>query len=88
MSRDRNFDDLAELFAGRIYSGSKGRIRLALLERDLLEVMPDLLQPARGLQVLDAGGWAVQSAAGFGRASGVSLRSFRAYAGGGEASQR
>ena len=37
--QDRNFDDLAVQFSNRIYSGTKGRIRLALLERDLDECL-------------------------------------------------
>ncbi|RLT94426.1 methyltransferase domain-containing protein [Ketobacter sp.] len=51
---DRNFDDLALQFSQRIYSGTKGSVRLAVLERDLQEVMGDRL--AQPLRVLDAGG--------------------------------
>lgn len=32
---DRNFDDLAERFARRIYSGLKGRVRLQIIDREL-----------------------------------------------------
>lgn len=53
---DRNFDGLGRLFNDRIYATTKGRIRLALLQRDLLEVLPDLLQPTQPLSILDAGG--------------------------------
>jgi S-adenosylmethionine-dependent methyltransferase len=52
---DRNFDDLALQFSQRIYSGTKGRIRLALLERDLEDVLGAELAE-RPLRVLDAGG--------------------------------
>ena len=52
---DRNFDDLAVQFSQRIYSGTKGRIRLALLQRDLEEVLGRELTD-RSLRVLDAGG--------------------------------
>jgi len=34
---DRNFDDLAKKFARKIYGGSKGAVRMAVLERDLEE---------------------------------------------------
>jgi len=55
--KDRNFDDLALLFSNKIYQGAKGQIRLALLERDLDEVLGDALKAgAPPLQVLDAGG--------------------------------
>jgi len=55
---DRNFDDLASQFAQRIYAGTKGQIRLALLERDLEEVLGVRLdgQVAGAMTVLDAGG--------------------------------
>lgn len=35
---DRNFDDLAAKFARKIYGGSKGAVRISVLERDLTEV--------------------------------------------------
>lgn len=57
VSQDRNFDDLAEQFAERVYGGAKGRIRLHLLERDLREALPGLYDPAGPrLTILDAGG--------------------------------
>ena len=48
--KDRHFDALAGRFAEKIYGGSKGAIRLAVLQADLAEVLPD--QP---LRVLDIG---------------------------------
>ncbi len=51
----RNFDDLVAQFNGRIYQTSKGRIRLAILARDLAESIPALYQN-RDWQILDAGG--------------------------------
>ncbi|MCK5789350.1 MAG: methyltransferase domain-containing protein [Ketobacter sp.] len=55
--QDRNFDDLAVQFSNRIYSGTKGRIRLALLERDLDECLGDaFVAGSTPLRVLDAGG--------------------------------
>lgn len=55
--QDRNFDDLADQFASRVYGGAKGRIRLHLLERDLREGLPGLYDPASPrLNILDAGG--------------------------------
>lgn len=47
---DRNFDDIAEHFARKVYGGLKGQIRLAVLERDLNEHLPKKL-----LKVLDVG---------------------------------
>ena len=52
---DRNFDGLTRRFQRNIYGTLKGRIRLAVLERDLLEPLPALLGPGP-LRVLDAGG--------------------------------
>lgn len=60
---DRNFDDLAVQFSQRIYSGAKGQIRLALLERDLREVLGDTLVSSP-LTILDAGGGEGQFARG------------------------
>lgn len=54
--QDRNFDDLADQFARRVYGGSKGRIRLALLERDLREAVPGLYGDGPRQRILDAGG--------------------------------
>jgi tRNA 5-carboxymethoxyuridine methyltransferase len=55
---DKNFDDLAPRFQRKIYGGLKGRIRLAVLEKDLEEFYPRALLPAQGqpLNILDAGG--------------------------------
>jgi len=50
MSGDRHFDELATRFAEKIYGGAKGSIRLAVLQADLLEVLPQ-----RPLRVLDIG---------------------------------
>lgn len=51
---DRNFDDLAERFHQRIGNTLKGRVRRAVVLRDLAESVPSYLQG--GWQVLDAGG--------------------------------
>lgn len=48
--KDRHFDELATRFAAKIYGGAKGAIRLAVLQADLLESLPD-----RPLRVLDIG---------------------------------
>lgn len=47
---DRNFDDIADHFAKKVYGGLKGQIRLAVLERDLGEHLPK-----RPLKILDVG---------------------------------
>lgn len=47
---DRHFDQLATRFAEKIYGGAKGAIRLAVLQADLIERLPD-----RPLRVLDIG---------------------------------
>lgn len=47
---DRHFDALATRFAEKIYGGAKGAIRLAVLQADLGEALPD-----RPLRVLDIG---------------------------------
>ena len=47
---DRHFDQLATRFAEKIYGGAKGAIRLAVLQADLIEGLPD-----RPLRVLDIG---------------------------------
>lgn len=58
MRTDRNFDDLAPKFRKKIYGGLKGRIRLAVLKKDLLDFFPRAVLPAGDtpLSVLDAGG--------------------------------
>ncbi len=52
---DRNFDDLSEKFARKVYGGLKGDIRLAIIWRDLLAVLPDL-ETQTPLRILDIGG--------------------------------
>ncbi|MES2820742.1 MAG: methyltransferase domain-containing protein [Pseudomonadota bacterium] len=47
---DRHFDLLASRFAEKIYGGAKGAIRLAVLQADLAEAVPE-----RPLRVLDIG---------------------------------
>ena len=47
---DRHFDELATRFAEKIYGGAKGAIRLAVLQADLKEALPE-----RPLRVLDVG---------------------------------
>ncbi len=47
---DRHFDELATRFAEKIYGGAKGAIRLAVLQADMAEALPD-----RPLRVLDIG---------------------------------
>lgn len=54
---DRNFDDLASRFKRNVYDRLKGDIRLAVLERDLREHLPEeYYTAARPLRILDAGG--------------------------------
>lgn len=55
---DRNFDDLAHRFKRNIYDRLKGKIRLAVLLRDLASHVPPLSAQERGksLRILDAGG--------------------------------
>jgi S-adenosylmethionine-dependent methyltransferase len=52
ISKDRNFDDLAERFEERVYGGAKGELRLRLLKEDLTAILPS---DERKLEVLDAG---------------------------------
>lgn len=47
---DRHFDEMASRFAEKIYGGAKGAIRLAVLQADLDETMPQ-----RPLRILDVG---------------------------------
>lgn len=51
---DRNFDDLVGHFEKNIYNTPKGKIRLDILWRDLLEAIP-ALTGAQPLRILDAG---------------------------------
>ena len=55
-AQDRNFDDLAGRFKKNIYGGLKGAVRLAVLQRDFTEAIPELLMPDKPLRILDAGG--------------------------------
>ena len=52
---DRNFDDIADKLATKIYGSVKGKLRLAVLERDLSEVI-SIGTDRTPLRVLDAGG--------------------------------
>ena len=53
---DRNFDQIAEHFARKVYGGLKGEIRLAVLRRDLLGIEKKLIESLeRPLKVLDVG---------------------------------
>ena len=58
IDQDRNFDDLAARFKRNVYDQLKGEIRLAILLRDLQEVLsgPDADPRAASLDILDAGG--------------------------------
>ena len=53
IKHDQNFDDLSSRFQKNIYNTAKGKIRLNILWRDLIEVIP-LIQTC-GLSILDAG---------------------------------
>lgn len=52
---DRNFDDLAMRFKRNVYGTLKGRIRLAILERDFAESLAQLYAPNPPLDILDLG---------------------------------
>ncbi|MBC6906746.1 methyltransferase domain-containing protein [Saccharophagus sp. K07] len=56
---DRNFDDLAKRFQSKIYDSMKGRLRLAVLRRDM-----ELHLPQQPLNILDVGAgqgqWALE----------------------------
>lgn len=54
MSVDRNFDDLADKLDRHIYGSVKGKIRQAILWRDLTAALPGTFE--RPQNVLDAGG--------------------------------
>lgn len=56
---DRNFDDIADHFAKKVYGGLKGQIRLAVLERDLQAHLPN-----ERLSVLDVGAGLAQISLG------------------------
>lgn len=51
---DRNFDDLLARFKKNIYQSAKGKIRLAMLESDLHEVIP-FLEQGHKYSTLDIG---------------------------------
>ena len=57
LERDVNFDTLAAKFQKKVYGGLKGKIRLAVLNKDLAEFSPRSMAPAKGepLKILDAG---------------------------------
>lgn len=55
IAQDRNFDDLAERFSRNIQNSLKGKIRYAVVQRDLRDSVPQLWGDQR-LSVLDAGG--------------------------------
>lgn len=58
---DKNFDKLADRFERRVYGGLKGKIRLAVIWRDLLEQLERHEKRKGGaLNVLDAGGGLAQ----------------------------
>lgn len=54
MQSNTNFDGKSHAFARNIYGTTKGRIRLAVLQRDLDALLATL--PERPLRILDAGG--------------------------------
>ncbi len=58
MENDRNFDDLAPRFRRKVYGELKGRIRLAVLEKDMMEFYPRAMTQAHNtpVKILDAGG--------------------------------
>ena len=58
---DRYFDHLGARFAQRIYDSPKGAIRLAVLQRDLQQWLPALLQAESPLHILDIGAGLGQS---------------------------
>lgn len=53
IKHDQNFDDLSSRFRKNIYDTPKGKIRLNILWRDLLEKVPEIEKG--GLSILDAG---------------------------------
>lgn len=61
MTGDRNFDELADHFERRIYGGLKGRIRLAVLRRDLGAYL-ERQENEAPLDVLDTGAGLAQLA--------------------------
>jgi S-adenosylmethionine-dependent methyltransferase len=65
---DRHFDELATRFAEKIYGGAKGAIRLAVLQADLAEALPD-----RPLRILDIGAGLGHMACGWPSAAMLTL---------------
>lgn len=54
--QDRNFDPISDHFAKKVYGGLKGRIRLAVLNRDIAQSIEQLSQKlGRPLRILDVG---------------------------------
>jgi S-adenosylmethionine-dependent methyltransferase len=53
-ANDRNFDDLADKFERKVYGGLKGDIRLAVIWRDLLSLVPQISYSSH-LRILDIG---------------------------------
>lgn len=53
IKQDQNFDNLSQRFRKNIYHTAKGKIRLKILWRDLIEKIPNI--ESGGLSVLDAG---------------------------------
>lgn len=51
--KDQNFDNLSSRFQKNIYNTPKGKIRLSILWRDLIEQIPEI--ESGGLSILDAG---------------------------------
>ncbi len=65
---DRNFDDVADHFANKVYGGLKGQIRLAVLNRDLDEYLPAMSTAlGRPLRILDIGAGLAQISLRFAR---------------------
>lgn len=54
IQHDRNFDDLSERFARKIYGSAKGEIRLAVVWQHLLDTLPQITED-KPLRILDAG---------------------------------
>ncbi|ELA08911.1 methyltransferase [Moraxella macacae 0408225] len=54
--QDRNFNDISEHFAKKIYGGLKGQIRLAVLRHDIFQAVATYQQQVgRPLRILDVG---------------------------------
>ena len=51
--KDQNFDNLSSRFRKNIYDSAKGKIRLQILWRDIVEAIPEVEEG--GLSILDAG---------------------------------